>query len=96
MGRRQAGLLAIVLVSGLLLASCAAQVNPDATTGEELGFWYGLWHGLILPVTFVVSLFTDTVGIYEVDNNGNWYNFGFLVGAGGLGLPGFLTRRRSR
>ncbi|MFZ5870316.1 MAG: hypothetical protein ACOYXW_07315 [Actinomycetota bacterium] len=94
---RRRALVLVGAAATLLLASCAAQVNPDATAGEEFGFWYGLWHGLILPVTFVVSLFNDTVGIYEVDNNGNWYNFGFLIGAGGIGLPGFLTgRRRSR
>ncbi len=36
--------------------------------------------GTILPVTFIVSLFTDTVSIYEVDNNGNWYDVGFVLG----------------
>jgi hypothetical protein len=40
----------------------------------------GLWHGIIVPVTFVISLFTDDVNIYEVDNNGNWYDFGFVLG----------------
>jgi hypothetical protein len=83
-----AGLLAV-----LLLASCAAQGNPEASGASSAGFWYGLWHGLILPVTFVVSLFNDDVGIYEVANKGHWYDLGFLLGAGGLGIPGFLTSR---
>ncbi len=47
-----------------------------------------MWHGLILPVTFVVSLFAEDVSIYEVHNSGHWYDFGFLLGAGGLaGAP---------
>lgn len=46
------------------------------------GFWLGLWHGIIAPVTFLISLFTDNVNIYEVHNNGNWYDFGFVLGAG--------------
>jgi hypothetical protein len=25
-------------------------------------------------------LFNDNVNIYEVHNNGNWYNFGFMLG----------------
>jgi hypothetical protein len=37
---------------------------------------------MILPFTFLVSLFSDKVSIYEVHNNGGWYNFGFLLGAG--------------
>ena len=34
----------------------------------------------LLPIAFIVSLFNDSVGIYEVHNNGNWYNFGFVFG----------------
>jgi hypothetical protein len=36
--------------------------------------------GLISPITFIVSLFNDKVNIYEVHNNSNWYNFGFMLG----------------
>jgi hypothetical protein len=95
MPRRLAAPAAAVLVV-LLLASCAAEVNPEISADAEAGFWLGLWHGLILPVTFVVSLFDDGVGVYEVVNNGHWYDFGFLLGAGGLGVPGLLTSRRRR
>lgn len=72
-------LLALIalLGAGLLLSSCAAGPNPVAETGEDpAGFWLGLWHGIILPVAFVISLFTEGVNVYEVANNGNWYDFG--------------------
>ena len=46
------------------------------------GFWAGLWHGLICPVTFLASLFFDGIGIYETKNNGRWYEFGFVLGTG--------------
>lgn len=52
--------------------------GPDA---KPAGFWAGLWHGSILPLAFLVSLFKPGVGIYETHNNGGWYNFGFLLGA---------------
>ena len=39
------------------------------------GFWAGLWHGLISPITFIVSLFTPAVRIYEINNRGRWYDF---------------------
>ena len=65
----------------LVLSSCAAGSNPAVGTGEDApGFWMGLWHGIILPVTFVISLFTDSVNMYEVVNDGNWYDFGFFLG----------------
>lgn len=44
------------------------------------GFWAGVWHGLIAPIVFIVSLFNSSVGIYETNNNGRWYDFGFLIG----------------
>ena len=50
-------------------------------TGQDpAGFWLGLWQGLISPITFLISLFTSEVNIYEVQNNGNWYDFGFILG----------------
>lgn len=44
------------------------------------GFLGGFWHGLIVPITFIVSLFVDGVSIYETHNNGRWYEFGFVLG----------------
>lgn len=89
--RTLVGVAALVL----LMAGCAAAANPEAgQAGADAGFWLGLWHGLIAPITFVVSLFSDTVGIYEVPNTGAWYDFGFLLGlsmvfsGGGAGARG--------
>jgi hypothetical protein len=64
----------------------------------------GLWQGLISPITFVISLFTSEVNIYEVQNNGNWYDFGFMLGvatalgggAGGGSASAGRVRRRTR
>jgi hypothetical protein len=68
----------------LLLAGCAAGPNPALNTGDAAGktagFWSGLWHGIISPVTFIISLFNKHVNIYDVYNNGNWYNSGFILG----------------
>jgi hypothetical protein len=44
------------------------------------GFWAGLWHGLISPITFLVSLLSPNVRIYETNNRGRWYDFGFIIG----------------
>ena len=57
---------------------------PDA---KAAGFWAGLWHGLICPITFLISLFASGVRVYEVNNRGRWYDFGFLIG-GSISLGG--------
>jgi hypothetical protein len=44
------------------------------------GFWFGVWHGFISPITFFVSIFTVNVRIYEINNRGRLYDFGFLIG----------------
>ncbi|WP_404383014.1 hypothetical protein LL946_17605 [Knoellia locipacati] len=65
----------------LVLGACAATGNESAGTASgQPGFWLGLWHGAISPITFLVSLFRDDVGIYEVANSGGWYDFGFMFG----------------
>ncbi len=91
-------LAALVL---LALAGCAPGPNELANTnsgkGYVPGFWYGLWNGIISPVTFIISLFNSKVQMYEVHNNGGWYNFGFILGIsiifGGSG-GGAASRRR--
>ncbi|MBN0038832.1 hypothetical protein JN535_01430 [Cellulosimicrobium cellulans] len=90
--RRGAG-AALALAVLLLLGACAAGPNVAASPGGY-GFWWGLWQGIILPVTFIVSLFTDTVSIYEVDNNGNWYDVGFMLGIALFSGPVIALRGR--
>jgi hypothetical protein len=91
-------LLGIVI---LMLTSCLAGPNtamdiPSPSSGKVAGFFMGLWHGIISPVTFFISLFFDKVSIYEVHNTGGWYDFGFVLGAGILFGGGSRAARRRR
>jgi hypothetical protein len=80
----KAGLLIIVVLALVFLASCAPGsnelMNSANKEGVVAGFWRGLWNGIIAPVTFVISIFNKNVQMYEVHNNGAWYNFGFILG----------------
>jgi hypothetical protein len=101
--RRSAGRhLALAVALLVVLAACAAPANTVAApAGAHLaGFWTGLWHGIICPFTLVVSWFSDSVGVYDVQNDGGWYDFGFVLGAsmifgGGPGSGAARRRRRS-
>jgi hypothetical protein len=95
----------VAALAVLMLSACAAGPNEMVDTGPDpAGFWLGLWQGLISPITFLISLFTPDVNIYEVQNNGNWYDFGFMLGvvmafgggAGGGTASAGRHRRRGR
>jgi len=67
------GFLAILF----LFVNCA-DVTPiaDCVTEKPYGFFSGLWHGIIAPLSFIGSLINDNIAMYAVNNNGGWYDFG--------------------
>jgi uncharacterized membrane protein len=92
-------LLSILLLLCLVtLTACVAGQNElgnsAKTDGDPAGFWLGLWHGLISPITLIISLFNHNVGVYEVHNNGGWYTSGFVLGL--LIFLGSGNRSRSK
>ncbi len=81
----------IALMLGLigLLAACAGPNTAEGIPGLDgdiAGFWAGLIHGFFAPFSFVISLFSSNVQMYEVHNNGAFYDLGFVLGAGVLFL----------
>jgi hypothetical protein len=75
--------LVVIVVLLCILAGCAPGTNLSKGTASEngiAGFWLGLWQGFIAPFVFAASLFKTNLNIYEVHNNGAWYNFGYLFG----------------
>lgn len=72
-----------LMLLAFLFVSCAEVISiENCRTTEPAGFWSGLWHGMIAPVSFVCSLFSDHIAMYAINNNGGWYDFGFVLGAG--------------
>lgn len=67
------------------MANALAVPGPNSINQQPgaapAGFLAGLWHGLILPIAFIVSLFSMNVRIYETNNSGRWHDFGFFTGA---------------
>jgi hypothetical protein len=57
------------------------ELDKPAENEHVAGVLTGLWHGLISPVTLILSFFKPEIQMYEVHNNGSLYNFGFLIGA---------------
>jgi hypothetical protein len=82
----------LAIVAGvILLAGCATA--PLAIEGTR-GFLWGLIDGAVAPLAFVISLFSDTVGIYGIPNSGGWYDFGFLLGLTAWAGGGYAAKKR--
>ena len=87
-------------LAALVLAGCAAGINHQIGTenadGVIAGFWRGLWHGMIAPITLIISLFKSNVQMYEVHNSGAGYDIGFLIGVLIVYGGGHASRRARR
>ncbi len=75
----------VALMLGLigLLAACAGPNSVEGMPGPDgsiAGFWAGLFHGFLAPFTFVISLFSNNIQMYEVHNSGALYDLGFVLG----------------
>ncbi len=77
---KKISLVLLVAVLLMVVVGCAPGNERWASVDSRANFWAGLWHGLIVIVTFVVSWFTNDVGIYESNNVGFGYNIGFILG----------------
>jgi hypothetical protein len=79
----------------LILFIGCADVTPieECIINTPYGFWGGLWHGIIAPFAWIGSLFSDDIAIYAVNNNGGWYDFGFILGIGAL-TGGSVSRKK--
>lgn len=95
--------LSILMLGFALIAAvagCAPGPNRLADTADEdgvvAGFWRGLWNGIISPVTFVISLFNQKIRMYNVHNNGGWYDLGFLLGVVAISGGGASSRKSKR
>ncbi|MBS4016555.1 MAG: hypothetical protein KGZ86_09005 [Candidatus Latescibacteria bacterium] len=90
--------LALALITILISLNCAPgnwRWNAEVEGSNPAGFWAGLWHGIIVVITFIISLFNKNVGVYEANNYGWTYNLGFILGLF-ISVGGGLKARRRK
>lgn len=82
-------LLMLVIVFTLALTSCVPG-DGTYTPGNPAGFLWGIWHGWVSPISLIIGIFDPGIRVYEINNTGWWYDFGFYMaiisGFGGLSL----------
>ncbi len=90
--------LVILLVTTLIILTGCIPGDGTNTSGKPAGFFWGIWHGWVAPVSLVIGLFDKNIRVYEAANTGWWYDFGFYIaivgGFGGLSL--FRTKKSDR
>ena len=81
-----------ILFLTLLTAGLCGCVPGDGTygAGDPAGFFWGVWHGWIAPISLIWGFFNPEIRIFEAANAGWWYDFGYYMaiisGFGGLSL----------
>ncbi|AUS98667.1 hypothetical protein CDQ84_06065 [Clostridium thermosuccinogenes] len=79
-------------MTALMLMALSGCVPGDGTNtaNDPAGFFWGIWHGWIAPISLILGLFDKNIRLYETANSGWWYDFGFYIavisGFGGLSL----------
>jgi hypothetical protein len=82
--------LFILIVLVVVTMTACLPGSGEFHKGNPAGLLFGIWHGWIAPISLIISFFNSSVRIYEVNNTGFWYDFGFYMavisGFGGLSL----------
>lgn len=88
--------LPLLVVLTIVLSGCFPSETPDPAEGPS-GFFMGVWHGWIAPVSLIVGIFNEDIRIYDPHNTGWWYDFGFYIaviaGFGGIALTRGKTKK---
>lgn len=89
MKKRTLIMCVMILAVSMILTGCIPG-DGSYTADDPAGFFWGIWHGWIAPISLIISIFQDNIRVYEQMNTGWWYDFGFYIaiisGFGGLSL----------
>lgn len=76
----------------LLLITLTGCLPGDGTytLANPAGFFWGVWHGWVAPISLIMGFVDKNIRVYESNNSGWWYDFGFYIaiisGFGGISL----------
>ena len=95
MKKEQIKFLLITVGLAILITACVPG-SGKFTAETPAGFFTGIWHGWIAPISLILGLFNPDIRVYESFNTGWWYDFGFYIaiisGFGGIAF----TRKKNK
>lgn len=87
MNKRKIIFSLFILLAIVVLTSCTPG-GGASSVDDPAGFFMGIWHGWVAPISVIMGFFNPTIRVYEIYNTGWWYDFGFYIaiisGFGGL------------
>jgi len=92
--RKKVFILSIIVASILFTLTGCIPGDGTYTAAKPAGFFWGIWHGWISPISLVVGLFKGNIRVYEIANTGWWYDFGFYIAIiGGFGSLSLFRKK---
>ena len=92
----------VLLLLGLILVITLSGCIPGDghnTAQRPAGFFWGIWHGWVAPVSLIIGIFDGRIRIYETANVGWIYDLGYYIavisGFGGISLTRKIRKRRA-
>jgi len=96
MSHKRLVLLSLLVLLALILVNCFPGGAKPATP-HPAGFFSGVWHGWIAPLSLIIGFFNHNIRIYEVHNTGWWYDFGYYIAViAGFGSIAFFRHQKKR
>ena len=84
----------LLLITLATIAGCMPG-DGSYTAEEPAGFFWGVWHGLIAPISLIWGLFNAEIRLYEPLNSGWAYDLGFYLAVIG-GFKGLFSSGGSK
>ncbi len=85
---------AAVFFLTILITSCMPG-SGHSSSENPAGFFMGIWHGWIAPISLILGLFNPDIRVYETYNTGWWYDFGFYIAViSGFGGVAFSRKKK--
>jgi hypothetical protein len=90
-------LICLLLLTTLITFAGCIPGDGKHTVEKPAGFFWGIWHGWIAPISLIWHLFDSDIRLYEPYNTGWWYDFGFYIAViSGFGGISFSRRKRKK
>ncbi|MBP3964051.1 hypothetical protein [Paenibacillus lignilyticus] len=89
------GLVSLLIVVIVFLLTGCVPGDGTNTVNHPAGFFWGIWHGWVAPISLIIGIFKPHIRVYEALNTGWWYDAGFYI-AVICGFGGISFRRRKK